>query len=65
MLLGAQDARVPPKDAMQFVHALTDKADPVPVRVMMFPEDKHDLATPQTEFESWINVAAWLKAHMG
>lgn len=33
------------------------------VRVLLF-EDKHDLAIPQTEFESYINVAAWLKQYM-
>jgi acylaminoacyl-peptidase len=64
MLLGARDARVPPKDALQYVYALRDKTDATEVRVLMFPEDKHDLGTPQTEFESWINVASWLKTHM-
>ena len=65
MLLGGKDARVPAKDAKQYITALMDRADPLEVRVLMFPEDKHDLGTPQTEFESWINVAAWLKQHMG
>jgi len=63
MLLGSQDMRVPCKDAMQYVTALRDREDPVEVRVLLF-EDKHDLAIPQTEFESYINVAAWLKQYM-
>ena len=33
-------------------------------RVLVFPNDAHALDAPQTEFEAWLNAAAWLKEHV-
>ncbi|CAG9467337.1 unnamed protein product [Pedinophyceae sp. YPF-701] len=64
VLLGAKDARVPFTDAKQYVTALKDRGESAPdVRVLVFPEDKHALDKPQTEFESWMNILAWLKKY--
>ncbi|GFH32193.1 peptidase_S9 domain-containing protein [Haematococcus lacustris] len=61
-MLGARDRRVPPADGQQYRAALT--AAGVEVRTLVFPEDSHALDKPQTEFEQWLNVASWLKAHL-
>ncbi|KAL6764745.1 acylaminoacyl-peptidase [Haematococcus lacustris] len=62
LMLGARDRRVPPADGQQYRAALT--AAGVEVRTLVFPEDSHALDKPQTEFEQWLNVASWLKAHL-
>ncbi|KAF8057927.1 Serine/threonine-protein phosphatase PP1 isozyme 1 [Scenedesmus sp. PABB004] len=61
LLLGARDRRVPLDDGWRFVDAL--RARGVPTRVLVFPDDSHALDKPQTEFEQWLNLAWWLKAH--
>ena len=61
-LLGKEDKRVRPLAAMDYIAAL--KAKRLPVKTIVFPEDSHPLSSPQTEFESFINVAWWLKKYL-
>eukprot|EP00208_Stichococcus_sp_RCC1054_P004576 CAMPEP_0206148488 /NCGR_PEP_ID=MMETSP1473-20131121/36760_1 /ASSEMBLY_ACC=CAM_ASM_001109 /TAXON_ID=1461547 /ORGANISM="Stichococcus sp, Strain RCC1054" /LENGTH=792 /DNA_ID=CAMNT_0053545837 /DNA_START=314 /DNA_END=2692 /DNA_ORIENTATION=- len=63
-MLGAKDRRVPLTDAQLYVRALAARGDAPEARTIVFPEDTHALDRPQTEFEQWINVAAWLKTHL-
>ena len=70
MMLGAKDRRVPPLDGLQYLTALRGRpadspAGPPPAtRLIVFPEDSHGLDKPQTEFEQWVNTAAWLKQYV-
>ncbi len=53
------------EDAKLYVRALKARgADAPDTQVIVLPEDTHALDRPQTEFEQWLNVAAWLKRHM-
>ena len=36
----------------------------VPTRMLMYPEDSHPLDKPATEANHWLNIAAWIQAHM-
>ena len=62
-LLGQEDRRVRPLAAMDYIAAL--KAKGLPLKTIVFPKDSHPLSSPQTEFESFINVAWWLGRHLG
>ena len=64
MLLGGRDRRVPMVDAKRYVNALRARRGAPPARVLIFGADTHALDTPQTEFEAWLNAAAWLKEHV-
>ena len=61
----AVGCRVPLTDGQLYVRALKGTANPPEVSVIVFPEDTHALDRPQTEFEQWLNIAAWLKEHLG
>ncbi|EIE20682.1 alpha/beta-hydrolase [Coccomyxa subellipsoidea C-169] len=64
-MLGAKDRRVPLVDAQQYVKALRAREGAPDARIWVFPEDTHSLDKPQTDYEQWLNVAWWLKQHMG
>jgi acylaminoacyl-peptidase len=55
--------RVPLDDGWRYVDALKSRG--VATRVLVFPDDSHALDKPQTEYEQWLNMAWWLKTHMG
>ena len=52
------------QDAHQYVAALKAQPKPVKTSVIVFPNDTHALDQPQTEFEQWVNAAAWLKKYV-
>ena len=52
------------QDAHQYVAALKAQPKPVETSVIVFPNDTHALDQPQTEFEQWVNAAAWLKKYV-
>lgn len=56
--------RVPWNDAKHYISTLKSRKGAPPVATWLFPEDSHALDRPQTEFEQWLNTAAWLKEHM-
>lgn len=62
-LLGALDYRVPHSDALRYISTLKSRKDHPEVRVVVFPNDRHSLDSPQTEFESAMNIIWWLKKH--
>ncbi|KAH0634197.1 hypothetical protein KY289_038043 [Solanum tuberosum] len=61
MLLGVKDLRVPITDGLQYARALKEKG--VEVKVMMFPDDIHELDRPRTDFESFLNIGVWFKKY--
>ncbi|XP_021718420.1 acylamino-acid-releasing enzyme 1-like isoform X1 [Chenopodium quinoa] len=58
-LLGAQDLRVPVPDGLQYARALKERG--IEVKVIMFPNDVHEISRPQSEVESFVNIALWFK----
>ena len=56
--------RVPFVDAKRYVAALRAREGSPATQTFIFNEDTHALDRPQTEFEQWINVAAFLKRHL-
>ncbi|GAB4843293.1 hypothetical protein Ancab_013258 [Ancistrocladus abbreviatus] len=60
-LLGAQDLRVPVSNGLQYVRALKERG--VEVKVMVFPDDVHEINRPRSDFESFLNIGVWFKMH--
>ncbi|WJX10671.1 acylaminoacyl-peptidase [Trifolium repens] len=60
-LLGAQDLRVPISTGLQYARALKEKG--VPVKVILFPNDVHGIERPQSDFESFLSIAAWFNKY--
>ena len=65
IIKGCVPCRVPLVDAQQYVKALRAREGAPEARIWVFPEDTHSLDKPQTDYEQWLNVAWWLKQHMG
>ncbi|KAJ6810582.1 putative acylamino-acid-releasing enzyme isoform X1 [Iris pallida] len=60
-LLGAKDLRVPVSNGLQYVRALREKG--VEVKVIVFPEDIHEIKRPQSDFESLLNIGVWFRKY--
>ncbi|KAL2323785.1 hypothetical protein Fmac_028164 [Flemingia macrophylla] len=60
-LLGAQDLRVPISTGLQYARALREKG--VQVKVIVFPNDVHGMDRPQSDFESYLNIATWFNKY--
>ncbi|KAJ8531478.1 hypothetical protein K7X08_026912 [Anisodus acutangulus] len=60
-LLGAKDLRVPMSTGLQYARAMKEKG--VEVKVIVFPEDTHALDSPQSDFESFLNIGVWFKKY--
>ncbi|XP_018446839.2 acylamino-acid-releasing enzyme isoform X1 [Raphanus sativus] len=60
-LLGTMDLRVPISNGFQYVRALKEKG--VEVKVLVFPNDNHPLDRPQTDYESFLNIAVWFNKY--
>ncbi|CAH8319166.1 unnamed protein product [Eruca vesicaria subsp. sativa] len=60
-LLGTMDLRVPISNGFQYVRALKEKG--VETKVLVFPNDNHPLDRPQTDYESFLNIAVWFNKY--
>ncbi|KAG5389212.1 hypothetical protein IGI04_030753 [Brassica rapa subsp. trilocularis] len=60
-LLGTVDLRVPISNGFQYVRALKEKG--ADVKVLVFPNDNHSLDRPQTDYESFLNIAVWFNKY--
>ncbi|KAK7393748.1 hypothetical protein VNO78_22312 [Psophocarpus tetragonolobus] len=60
-LLGAQDLRVPISTGLQYARALREKG--IQVKVVVFPNDTHGIERPQSDFESYLNIAMWFNKY--
>lgn len=62
LMLGEEDRRVPPKQGLEYYHAL--KARGIPTRVLLYPGNNHALAGVEAEADGFMNIALWLIQHM-
>ncbi|WVZ58981.1 hypothetical protein U9M48_009193 [Paspalum notatum var. saurae] len=62
MLLGGADLRVPISNGLQYARSLRERGSEV--KIMMFPEDIHEINIPRSDFESFINIGVWFKKHL-
>ncbi|KAG8091599.1 hypothetical protein GUJ93_ZPchr0012g18853 [Zizania palustris] len=62
MLLGGADLRVPISNGLQYARALRERGSEI--RIMMFPEDTHEISKPRSDFESFLNIGVWFKMHL-
>ncbi|KAF8722822.1 hypothetical protein HU200_021950 [Digitaria exilis] len=62
MLLGGADLRVPVSNGLQYARALRERG--VEVKIMMFPEDIHEIIIPRSDFESFLNIGVWFKKYL-
>ncbi|XP_047093825.1 acylamino-acid-releasing enzyme 2-like [Lolium rigidum] len=62
MLLGGADLRVPVSNGLQYARALRERGGDV--KIMMFPEDIHEINIPRSDFESFLNIGIWFKKYL-
>ncbi|CAN6293577.1 unnamed protein product [Urochloa humidicola] len=62
MLLGGADLRVPVSNGLQYARALRERGGEV--KIMMFPEDIHEIIIPRSDFESFLNIGVRFKKHL-
>lgn len=62
MLLGGADLRVPVSNGLQYARSLRERGSEV--KIMMFPEDIHEIDIPRSDFESFLNIGVWFKKHL-
>ncbi|CAM0947847.1 unnamed protein product [Alopecurus aequalis] len=62
MLLGGADLRVPLSDGLQYARALREQGGDI--KIMIFPEDTHEISIPRSDFESFLNIGVWFKKHL-
>ncbi|NXA04989.1 APEH enzyme, partial [Sapayoa aenigma] len=62
LMLGEDDRRVPPKQGLEYYHAL--KARGVPTRLLWYPGNNHALAGVEAEADGFMNIALWLLKHL-
>ncbi len=58
LLVGAKDLRVPPQQSVEYYYALKRTAK-CPVKMLVFPEDNHPIASPAAEPDATINSILW------
>ena len=51
-------------DSHRYIAALRARPGAPEVRVLQFADDTHAVDKAQSDFETWVTVAAWLKRHM-
>lgn len=51
-------------DSHRYIAALRERPGAPEVRVLQFVDDTHAVDKAQSDFETWVTVAAWLKRHM-
>ncbi|KAG6395174.1 hypothetical protein SASPL_145813 [Salvia splendens] len=60
-LLGARDIRLPMCNGIQFARALRERG--VETKVIVFPNDEHNIDRPQSDYESYLNIGMWFNKH--
>ncbi|NXE30567.1 APEH enzyme, partial [Ardeotis kori] len=62
LMLGEDDRRVPPKQGLEYYHAL--KARGVTTRLLWYPGNGHALAGVEAEADGFMNTVLWLLKHL-
>ncbi|NXF14180.1 APEH enzyme, partial [Smithornis capensis] len=62
LMLGEDDRRVPPKQGLEYYHAL--KARGIPTRLLWYPGNNHALAGVEAEADGFMNIVLWLLKHL-
>ncbi|NWQ81887.1 APEH enzyme, partial [Columbina picui] len=62
LMLGQDDRRVPPKQGLEYYHAL--KARGIPTRLLWYPGNNHALAGVEAEADGFMNMVLWLFKHL-